>query len=382
MVSGFHLWFALIGLYLLESVRITIASAIVFRRRLFSTAWSATHPLKYPGAERWGWILAPLLPASGPDIVAQDFVVAYSPAQAAPNSALVAGNANAIAYAEIASVTIDDNFLCVNGAKFVRCQSVSLAHQIKDQIEQLRKVSADSREQTIRRFINSALRPGAREQLQSLRTSLRGVTALVAALWLVAFVVLPVALLIAGNDLVLVPIAVLIWSLAFALAFIVPKARKRIDPSVRRRFPWESLKYVVYPVAAMRAREDLVTDRFVDMHPLALCMELCADTERVQCATELLLRIRHPATLPLVPDHDVDTVSNWFNRLLTECLEKHLAEIAPEILNNLIPLPLDPSCVSYCPRCRSQYRILEGACADCAGVFLQPFNRPAARTSG
>ena len=204
-------------------------------------------------------------------------------------------------------------------------------------------------------------------------------TAVVFALWLVAFVLLPAALLVAGNDLVLVPIAALIWLLALALAFIVPKARKRIYPDGARRFPWESLKYVFYPVAAMRAREDLTTDRFADMHPLALCTELCADTERIRCARELLLRIRHPAVLSLVQDQEVDAVSNWFNKLLAERLEKHLAETAPEILTDLIPLPLDPSCVSYCPRCQSQYRIMEGACTDCAGVSLQPFRNRAVK---
>ena len=367
MVSGFHLWLALIGLYLLESSRITTASAIVFRCRLFSKKWSAKPPFGYPGAERWGWIFAPLVPGGDPSIVSQDFLVAYGLEKIAPNAALVASAASAISYDQIKKVTVDESSVRINDAKFVRCQSSAFAKQTKQEIEQLCNLLPSAREQTIVRLVDSSLRSDARQRLNELRKALRAVRMLVAALWVTAFVLLPVALLVAENDLVLLPVAALTWSLAIAVAFVAPRARRR------RGFPWESLKYVLYPVAAMRAQEDLAQDWFTGLHPIALCTDLCVDAERSRCARDILLRVRHPAVLSLANDPGVIAVSDWFNNLLARRLERHLSKAAPEVLKDLVPSQLDSNCVSYCPRCRAQYSVLEGICADCAGVPLQPF---------
>jgi len=371
MLSGFHFWLALLGLHLLENMRITTGSAVVFYRRSFSGNWQARTPFSYPGGGRWGWILSSLSPLNPTTLVAQDFALAMNEEQFSPNAALSSSKSAAVPYNQIQSVCADESWVLVNGNRYLRCECRDAAEQFSRQIDEIRRLPAQKRTAAIESILDQAFKGGMSERLRLFRSSAQTVEILVAWLWMTAFVLLPFMLAATGSDAVLLPLLAGIWLLAAAIARASVKARQRIEGKKTPGFPWKSLKYALYPVAALRAYQDLAERVVNKTHPLALCTELCSDSQEPELAIELVLRIRYPRAG--ATNAEVNAVSEWFNARLEQRMTKHLNERRPDILKKLIPERLNEGCLSYCPRCRMQYRRADGICSDCPGVALKSF---------
>jgi hypothetical protein len=379
MISGFHLWFTLIGLYLLESIRIAAPGTVVFRRRFLTTTWSWRRRFANGEAGRSVWMLASLIPGTDPDIIAQDFILACDSERITPNALFVSSDQRAVCYGDIRSVGTDERYLLIDGKRYLHFQTSGAVQSAKRHIDRLISMAENKREAAIVESVDLAFALDVCERLRTFRVETRAVRILSSLLWIVAFFVLPGVLFIVGNDVVLLPLGALIWLLAVAISIVTILAKKRITPAGRREFPWTTLKYLFYPVAALRACESLAEDVFTDVHPAMICMDLCRGDHQNDCLTYLLLRILHPVSLSRAGDAKADAVSAKFNSLFADRLRKELAKTVPQVLKSLVPQRQHETSVSYCPRCRAQYQITEGECADCPGVALQQFAHPVGR---
>jgi hypothetical protein len=373
MVSGFHIWFALVGFYLLESIRITTISAVVFCPKLFSSSWTGRRPFIYPGAGRWGWTVAPLVPTRFPQIISQDFILAYGLEYVAPNSALGSSQTAPISYTEIQSLRRYERFVVINGSKYIRCENEDEAETIRTQLNQLRQLPACAREEEIDKITKITSRDTVRETLQIFKDRTRVPRALATILWGVAFIFLPLALTATSNVIALLLALGIIWLLGVAVASALAFAAKQFEQKTKRALLWKSLKYVFYPIAALRVQEDLAQTLLTGTPPIVFCVALCGGRERSRLSRDLLLRVRYPVSLSPGGNSLGESVSDWFNRKLAERIESLLISRAPEVLKDLVPSPGDETCLFYCPRCRAQYTVACETCVDCPGVHLERF---------
>lgn len=382
MVSGFHLWIVLAGLFVLENLRVLSPSSVIFRRRWIPADndgdWVAASAPEYPASGRWSWALGPLLPWRGPLLVAQDAVVALSPQAIAPNVALNVKCSRAFRYGDIESVAADDGVVRINRAYFVRCDTQSNALRVATLIERLQTLPEGLRESEIRAAVRCSFerQSNLAEGLETFRRKTRAIGLLVDALWMTCFIVLPIALILVHNDVVLIPVAAIIWTLSLGVAVAAPLARRRLESGVRSGFPWSSVKYLIYPVSAMRAREELGRDLCVGWHPAAVCVELLRGKDRADRCRELFLHEEHPASFSGADQLEVQAVSIWFNRLAASEMKRYLVKAAPEALTELTPARPDDRAVAFCPRCRMTYQSALDNCPDCPGVSLETFRRP------
>ena len=349
---------------------------MLFRRHFNSEFWFAKYPYGRVGTGR-SWTLLPILPGSDAGLTVQGFVFSCDPCYGAANSALVAGSTKVVAWSLVAHAAVDDRDVLVNGAKFLSCHSNAQAHYIVKQIEQLRSLSSAAREPAIEQLARDALALGVRKQLEEFQARTRTIRALATAMWIISILILPAALLIAKNDAVLIPAGVLIWLFAALIAVATIVAKRQLAPPGKRPFPWASFKYVLYPVAALRALDDLAENLFAGVHPAVLCLELCGGEEQGTSLRDLFLKTLYPVYVSRARDSDeddlADAVSEYFNRLAVKELRIVLERNAPDVLKNLTPKRRDGNCLSWCPRCQSQYQLAEGDCVDCPKIKLQVF---------
>jgi hypothetical protein len=179
---------------------------------------------------------------------------------------------------------------------------------------------------------------------------------------------LPVALAVRRSDAVLLPILGAIWFLAVCITAASMAAYRQIHSNKQRRFPWFTLKYPFYPVAALRASADLSRRLFEPVHPVTLSASVCAPEQHSSLVAEMVSRYSYA---PIgSTDPEASTISIWFADLVGERIQ---ACAGGENLKPLAPRPLNSTCLAYCPRCQCQYVRTAGMCSDCPGVPLRPF---------
>lgn len=372
MLSGFDVWFAFIGLHLLENVRITSPGAVIFRTRGFGSPWTTHRPFLYPGNGRWGWTLDALWPWPSMTIVAADVPLAFGLEAVAPNPVSTTTQATQIRYSDIQSIHCDDEFLFLNGAKYVRCRSKGDAERCMEELDRLRSMPPARRVEEVRAFLNQAFqREVVDTRLEEFQHANRILGTLLTVLWLTCFVALPLTLATRRSDALLLPILAAIWLLAVCITAASMAAYGQIDSNKKRRFPWFTFKYAFYPVAALRASTDLSRRLFEPVHPVILSASVCAPEQHATVAAEMLNRYKYASLA--CKDSEATTVSTWFGDLVRELIQAYVAGENLKPPDNLIPNRLDSTCLAYCPRCQSQYVRTAGMCSDCPGVALRPF---------
>ncbi len=383
MISGFDVWLLFLGLFVLESLRLTAPGSLIFKRRVQPRSrgdeWEASGAPEYPGAERWSWVLGPLLPWGGPVLVAQQFVVAMSATGISANIAANIRCNRAYQYEEIETVVADGAVLRVNGEFVARFDNYRGAVFTAGLIQRLRSLSKDEREREIRTTIRQSLHNPAKltDLIANFRRHTRIVGLLVNCFWVACIPIFPLALLFLPNDLVLVAAGAVAWILAAGLAVAVPVAKRKLEPNKHQGFPWASLKYLIYPVSAMTAQETLAGNITVDMHPAAVCLALMRGEEATDRCRQLLLHARHPAFFFGGSQPEAKAISEWFASATATEMEAYLQAAAPGVLSIPEPEPVGDEGGSYCPRCRGAFFQAYGECPDCPGVPLKPINSKA-----
>jgi hypothetical protein len=135
------------------------------------------------------------------------------------------------------------------------------------------------------------------------------------------------------------------------------------------------LTILLSPATTIRAHDTLSRPLLEQFHPLAISKAFCPEAQFRDFASTILRDIRHPA-LPLCPRNEPLAIgAESFNRgLLEKTVEEFLKKNNVSIKKLLQPpKPTDSTCVSYCPRCLSQFTTLDGKCDDCGGIPLTPF---------
>jgi len=173
----------------------------------------------------------------------------------------------------------------------------------------------------------------------------------------VLLVLCPMAVAVLGLRAILIPAALLSFLLAALTASLFHRAWKQFGPP---QTPWPQLvKMTIYPIASLRALDQLALPLLNDWHPLALAVHF-----NHQAAAARLYRSAWAAA------HFGPNPAPAGVESLTQLLQDSGLDPTPLIRP---PTPWDPTCVTYCPNCQAQFVLRAGTCTDCSGITLCPF---------
>jgi hypothetical protein len=200
-------------------------------------------------------------------------------------------------------------------------------------------------------------------RLAELRAASRAVRAWGIALFLFFFALAPAVAWTEGLARSGLFLLALLLALVSGTILSFLRAHRTLFPQDSRERRSRAIFFAVAPLGAIRAADALSRDLLAEFHPVAVAKAVCTPEAHLDLARRALLELRFG---PSAGDRSAGHAT-------LRALENHLREagINPERLLEP-PTPSDPNCRSYCPRCRNQYVVSEGGCADCAGVALLP----------
>ncbi len=131
--------------------------------------------------------------------------------------------------------------------------------------------------------------------------------------------------------------------------------------------------FLVYPLASIRAADNLSYDYLTFYNPMAVAGELCPRKTFEKLAGVMIRELRFPVKSGIEKEDSSERgIETWWSQKLLDIIGSYLEGININIDDLAGPPPaMDDSTRSYCPRCLHQYSIEEGDCPDCHGVSLK-----------
>jgi hypothetical protein len=375
-------WIALglvaFALYLVECLVWVHAAAAACVRSPGSGRWRCTRGADLPGNDRGGLAFVDPLSVTGAVVVCHPWPFSVS-TEGLTNIAAESGTVpddvpRFIGFDEIRSIEARLNGIHVNGERFARVDSMTIASDLVDRVERVRRRNTRQRPSEIKAIIAETLDSDrVHAAWQGTRDRTRLLAVCCAATAAVTFVVAPGVLILIGPYPAwrYLLAAVLTFTIATAIAYF--RAHRTLYPECRYERWVHVTSMVVLPVAAIRCIDKLTRDALAKYSAIVVAPLLCgADQARV------LLRqyvIDLQAPLPIVGRRENESAARcamWFREALAH--EARAALDRERIAVFEPPLPDDEAMVCYCPRCHAQFGSLgDGYCSQCAGVHLAPF---------
>jgi len=226
-----------------------------------------------------------------------------------------------------------------------------------------------------------------RARLEQFRGRSSALRILCNGLFAYLFVLCPVLIGMQGILFWWLPLLLGLAALTGATLLAYWRAHRALYPDDRDDRRRRLTAMLLSPPAAVRAHDALSRGLLSGYHPLAAAAALCPQPVFLDYARRVLIDARvprpaatgggAPAAAATTTGGDMERLAQEVDRLVA------LTGARPEDLN-APPAERDPQAHSYCPRCRSQYRVASGECSDCGGFRLQPLERgaPAAARAG
>ena len=345
--------------------------------------WRARHPGTLLGNQYGGFIFAAPLPPLG-----TLFTASQSPLSCSPEGVLtsVATNMNPgwrppqsekfFRFAEIRKVEACGRKLFVNGELALAASTAGLARQLALELQRLVKLTPPQREAAINEGVRAMLDARAVEQRWSEFQKTSGpVRWLGNVLLAYLFLVAPGLIWQFGLKLSWLGLLLGLVALTTAAAVLFHRAHRALYPQAGDERFTHTLTILLAPMATMRAHDTLSRPLLAAFHPLALAKVFLPINDFRDFARRGLLDLRQPA-LPVCSSADPAARATELHARTTlrQAAENFLKQsgVEPDELCKP-PSPMDESCRAYCPRCRAQFTMASGNCADCGGLALVPF---------
>jgi hypothetical protein len=343
-------------------------------------SWRVQQPSAWAGNIRGGFVLPNPLPPLGAVVYGRQLPLSVSPDgvcfwnPACPNgSRRPLLSPRWAPFAEISSIAVAGKKVLINGQPFCHAGSESYAAFLVQNLRRLQAASPPQRVDLIQGLFAQQLNTSliaARWQEASRRANMLRLLANV--LLVSIFVVVPLLgwqfgvrrllwPLLAGVLLQTVTVTVLYW-----------RAHKALVPAAaEERFTWALTMLLAVPTA-MRAHDLLLLRAFEHFHPLALGSTLLSPQNFESLARALFWDLHYPIE-PLCPSGtpNAQAAVAWSHATWRKTVDAFLQERGLPLERWLAPpTPTEPAHRSYCPRCRTQFVLAEGTCADCGGLQL------------
>ena len=365
------LYAAFVVLYLLQCVVWIPQDSPAFRPAFLGGWIQAGEGFRLAAQRIRGVAGNPLPPLIGV-AVCQPTLVAVSPAGVAPARG---GTQMFASFAGMEGVTAVTKSVCIGDDKLLKAGSEGDAKRLAAWLEKLRTMPEKKRGFAIETRLGDSLdftQASARYVEFERATQFLGwaCTALFAYLFLFLPLIID-AIGLARMWMVLAAALVLLMAFIHWQFVRVHKRLRPEDGDAR----WTALfTMLLYPVAAIRAKDAVLHDLFAEFHPLAAARVLCEPEEFRRVAARTLREITYPLPASAAASDEPGVqCESWFRERQLAAIHRFLkdAELKPEELL-AAPAPNSAQSVSYCPRCCQQYAVPPGVCADCGGIPLHP----------
>jgi hypothetical protein len=360
-------------LYLLESIVWVPDGALVFRRSL-SGRWQAIRQGWRLAVSHGQLHLAPLLPPFGRILVA-----GASPLQIEPHSVRIdrfatgadAPSEGLIPFSSLRTVAGDGRTLLLNGKAAARLASPWSAQHAAALLNRVKAAREADRPALLQaEFRRSLDSEKARERLAAGRTAGRRLRIACYTEFGLLFVGLPVLSAWLGFRAILIPFLLCLLAMGVFIARQFHRAYKLLYEEGHPSRGIASAMLILSPLAAARAYDQLTEPALSDFHPLAVAGALFSPEDSLAETTRYVREWRFPLT-------GRQPAADWFHQNWQEALDRFVASNGSD-LSRLAGSPPRESeeCLSFCPRCASQYKFESGNCADCMLPVLR-FENPA-----
>ena len=274
---------------------------------------------------------------------------------------------------KIKSATADGVYLLLNKERFAKCATARQSRTLASLLSELTKAPASKRERMAHAWINKqfALDEAAALWRQGEKV-IEPIRELSSILFLFLFVVTPILVMSFTLLPLIIPVAVVMFIMAITIGIMFYRAHKQFFPGEgSERF--ESLaKMILCPPVSIRAPDLLTRNLLSDYSPIVLA-ELLAQSREQPFVRAYVLDLQHPLGHEIADETAEQTIRWTAGQQLSVCLDqiKGGRYLKPEELE--APSQREENSISYCPRCRCQFVVSDGECADCPGVALVVF---------
>lgn len=364
-------------LYASECLFWVPSGAIAFAQG-FGRSWTRSHP--WLSNHRGGFVLAPWFSPLGSIVICHAPVAIVEPDGIIPRHARGPENTGVVDFSSLADVQADGKNLAMAGKRLFKARSTVQAVLLCDQIRKLAALDRERRRLALEAGGEEQFRSDAIQQrLDDFQQRTGRLRILANILFLYLFAVAPAVIWRFGLLVSWRPLLVSLYVLTFATAFLFRRAHKHFYPRIEtERFTY-MLMQMFAPATAIRARDVLSRNLLEGYHPLAIAWMLLPANKFPALAREWLIDLTYSARDNAAASglagrsvsNDILAFDhNREQRIVLKFLKAN--GLSPEQLL-APPARMDTECLSYCPRCRAQFRIKQGVCSDCGGLQLISF---------
>jgi hypothetical protein len=346
--------------------------------------WRIVSPAVLLGNQTGGVLFANPLPPLGtllagspwPLSISAEAVLAYIPPSIDPaKRSLQTGSL--FLFDEMQRIESVGKQVRVNGKLLLKGGSASFAYEVAQTLHKLKKLATRDRHQAIERIIAEAFDTRAiEERWTRFRETTATLGLLTNLLFGYCFLAVPALIWRLGLTGTWVWLLGGLVSCTLSIAVLFSRSHKRLYPALADERFTQFLIVLLSPASAVRALDSLSRPLLEGFHPLAVAKVFCPREAWRDLAAQYLRELRYPPKPPCPRTEPAAQVTEHYAReLAAKTLEKFLREnrIRPGDLLQP-PIRSDPACLSYCPRCLTQFTPARGLCQDCGGVDLVSFS--------
>ena len=338
---------------------------------LFSSHFGKRYELKQPGLHLVG-----LLPISEavvshnlPIFLTSRGIYIVRGEYWAKNARYKAENLHFTGYEEVVSIEADGKVVKVNGETLIKFPSSTNAEQMRQMLQELTCLEASSRRQKIREFLDETTNLQEIRAIRDTRQPLVHIKILSSILFVNVFGIFPLALYSGLSSYMILPVVVYLSICVYLLIVIMAYfARRTLFGTKAVQTVLVMIPTILSPVAAIHMVKKLTREIYTRFDYAAVAAALLPSEAFQSAMREELLHIAY------AKGEKQNAEVNEFWSLREKALIALLAKTEIRMEQLLAsPKRQDPSAVSYCPLCLSEYRIEVEKCADC-GIDLREFD--------
>jgi len=283
------------------------------------------------------------------------------------------GPAAFISFNEIQTIQADGSQITINGKEILSFPTSTHARQFLEDLHLVKKAPQKKRSILIKKNLENTLNVDlCRQALNASRRDSRPLALLCTTLFFYFFLILPVAVTlqfyVRGWPLLLLGYFLLLFPTVYVF-FQSHKSRYPLDKTTRI---FKSSLMFVAPTMAMRARMEATLHDLANFHPVAVGRLFLNQKQLAMFISEILRDTIHPGS-PLHYPEPSDAIGGEANfRLQVGCAIWR--SLTPEEKTKMCLIAeQEEDCLSFCPRCHTQFVREHANCRSCGGLKAIPF---------
>lgn len=357
-----------------------ISRGAMFFRTWIGFRWRALQPGWLLGNQRGGFLFSPPLPPLGTVLATAEFPLSAIEGFVARLSGASASlqpiqASNSLDLVDEKNVAARGKKVLIKNQVLIKTGSAAYAMRLAGFLRQLAAAKPADRERLLTEQLRESFNTRRIESVWLQFRKQTGVLRLVTnMLFIYLFIAVPWLIQFFGFSSTWLLLLIGLLLLTSSIAVLFYRSHKEFFPEAADDRFTHFVIFLLSPATAIRALDALSRPLFEGCHPLAVAKVFCREPAFRILAQRIWRELQHPAERR---GANVSTSKRSAEAPGRQGVQKELEKLLrqsglkpDELLRP--PAPADETCVSYCPRCLSQFTTPQGVCPDCGGLPLAP----------